>query len=187
MREAFRKMLLSMIAVLLLGGAFQTASALNVKVKAIATGLQSPVDLKEAPDGSGRLFIMEQTGTIRVVMPNGTMLPEAFLDLRASIVKQYVRFDERGAELGHQEPVERIASIRIVERDPRDPGLGFDLCSNLTLSHSRPPDTPRRSTPAASCTCSSGRSISIPSMAAPNVFPCASSMRETVPPPPKDS
>ncbi|MCZ6842954.1 MAG: PQQ-dependent sugar dehydrogenase, partial [SAR324 cluster bacterium] len=88
--------MLAVIAVFLLGWVIQPAYALNVKVKVIADGLQSPVDLKEAPDGSGRLFIVEQTGTIRVVMPDGTMRPEAFLDLRASIVKQYVRFDERG-------------------------------------------------------------------------------------------
>ncbi|MCZ6531329.1 MAG: PQQ-dependent sugar dehydrogenase [SAR324 cluster bacterium] len=88
--------MLAVIAVFLLGWVIQPAYALNVKVKVIADGLQSPVDLKEAPDGSGRLFIVEQTGTIRVVMPDGTMRPEAFLDLRASIVKQIVRFDERG-------------------------------------------------------------------------------------------
>ncbi len=77
---------------LLAGGAY----ALDVELKAIGTGLQSPVDLEEAPDGTGRLFIVEQTGTIRVVMPDGTMRPEAFLDMRGKIVDLHVRFDERG-------------------------------------------------------------------------------------------
>jgi glucose/arabinose dehydrogenase len=72
------------------------AAALDVKVEVIADGLQSPIDLKEAPDGTGRIFIMEQTGAIRVVNADGTMRPEPYLDLRAKIVKQYVRFDERG-------------------------------------------------------------------------------------------
>ena len=78
--------------------AFFAHSALALEAKAIllASGLQSPVELKESPDGTGRRFIVEQTGTIRIVMPDGKMLPGAFLDLRASIVKQYVRFDERG-------------------------------------------------------------------------------------------
>jgi len=71
-------------------------SALDVKVEAFATGLQSPIDLKEAPDGSGRIFIMNQTGSIVIVDADGTVLPKPFLDLRAQIVDQYVRFDERG-------------------------------------------------------------------------------------------
>ena len=84
------------LAVVVVGFLAPSASALNVKVKVVGTGLQSPVDLKESPDGTGRRFIVEQTGTIRIVMPDGTMRPEAFLDLRKSIVTQYVRFDERG-------------------------------------------------------------------------------------------
>ena len=70
--------------------------ALDVQVKAFATGLQSPVDLKEVPDGSGRIFIMQQTGAIVVVNADGTVRPEPFLDLRAKIPQLYVRFDERG-------------------------------------------------------------------------------------------
>ena len=70
--------------------------AMDVQVKAFATGLQSPVDLKEVPDGSGRIFIMQQTGAIAVVNADGTVRPEPFLDLRAKIPQLYVRFDERG-------------------------------------------------------------------------------------------
>jgi glucose/arabinose dehydrogenase len=74
----------------------QPASALDVKLEVVADGLQSPIDLKEAPDGSGRLFIAEQTGAIRIVMADGKVKPEPFLNLSRSIVKMYVRFDERG-------------------------------------------------------------------------------------------
>ena len=74
----------------------QPVSALDVKLEPLATALQSPIDLKESPDGTGRIFIVEQTGTIRVVMPDGNVRPEPFLDLSRSIVKMYVRFDERG-------------------------------------------------------------------------------------------
>ena len=72
------------------------AAALDVKVEEFAIGLQSPIDLKEVPDGSGRIFIMNQTGAINIVMADGTMRPEPFLDLRAKIPSLYVRFDERG-------------------------------------------------------------------------------------------
>ena len=71
-------------------------SALDVKLEVVATALQSPIDLKESPDGTGRLFIAEQTGTVRIVMVDGSVRPEPFIDLSRSIVRQYVRFDERG-------------------------------------------------------------------------------------------
>jgi glucose/arabinose dehydrogenase len=74
----------------------QPALAADVKLEVLADGLQSPIDLKEAPDGSGRIFIAEQTGTVRIVMPDGTVRPEPFIDLSRSIVRLYVRFDERG-------------------------------------------------------------------------------------------
>ncbi len=72
------------------------ALALEVKAEVFASGLQSPVDLKEVPDGSGRIFIMQQTGAIVVINADGSMRPEPFLDLRAKIIDQYVRFDELG-------------------------------------------------------------------------------------------
>ena len=72
------------------------ALALEVKVEVFASGLQSPVDLKEVPDGSGRIFIMQQTGAIVVINADGSIRPEPFLDLRAKIIDPYVRFDERG-------------------------------------------------------------------------------------------
>ncbi len=44
----------------------------------IASGLQRPVDLQ--PKGSGRLFIIEKTGRIRII-ENGQLLSEPFLDI----------------------------------------------------------------------------------------------------------
>jgi glucose/arabinose dehydrogenase len=55
-----------------------------VKLTRVAGGLASPVYLTYAPDGSGRLFIVEQIGRIRVVK-NGTLLPAPFLDIRSLV------------------------------------------------------------------------------------------------------
>ena len=44
----------------------------------IASGLTRPVDLQA--DGSGRLFILEKSGRIRI-LENGQLLPEPFLDI----------------------------------------------------------------------------------------------------------
>jgi glucose/arabinose dehydrogenase len=50
----------------------------------IARGLDRPVGMADAGDGSGRLFILEQTGQIRI-WQMGSLLPEPFLDLRGTV------------------------------------------------------------------------------------------------------
>jgi len=47
----------------------------------VTIGLNRPVDIVHAGDGSGRLFILEQPGVIRVLL-NGQLQPDPFLDLR---------------------------------------------------------------------------------------------------------
>jgi multimeric flavodoxin WrbA len=49
-----------------------------------------------AGDRSGRLFIVDQVGAIRVLDAGGTLRSEPFLDLRSSIVPLMPDFDERG-------------------------------------------------------------------------------------------
>ena len=136
------------LAVVVVGFLAPSASALNVKVKVVGTGLQSPVDLKESPDGTGRRFIVEQTGTIRIVMPDGTMRPEAFLDLRKSIVTQYVRFDERGTlGLAFHPKYKSNGKFYVHYRTPIDPktaGLRHEIFGNHTtfVSEFKVSDTP---------------------------------------------
>ncbi|HEY2598069.1 MAG TPA: PQQ-dependent sugar dehydrogenase, partial [Candidatus Dormibacteraeota bacterium] len=64
-----------------------SASADNraVKFTKVAGGLQSPVYLTGAGDGSGRLFVVEQAGLIRVIK-NGRVLPTPFLDIRSLVI-----------------------------------------------------------------------------------------------------
>ncbi|MGD8751910.1 MAG: PQQ-dependent sugar dehydrogenase [Anaerolineales bacterium] len=47
----------------------------------VASGLNKPVGMTHADDGSGRLFVIEQAGLIRIVQ-NGELLPTPFLDIR---------------------------------------------------------------------------------------------------------
>ena len=65
-------------------GAFNPL-AVNLTLTSVASGLSSPVLVTHAGDGSGRLFIVEQTGTIRIIK-GGTLLPTPFLSLSASIL-----------------------------------------------------------------------------------------------------
>jgi glucose/arabinose dehydrogenase len=67
-----------------------------VGVRTVAEGLTSPVTLTSPGDGSGRLFVVDQAGLIRVLMPDGTLRPEPFLDVRSRMVALMPGFDERG-------------------------------------------------------------------------------------------
>jgi glucose/arabinose dehydrogenase len=57
-----------------------------VTLTPIATGLSQPVLVTNAGDGSGRLFVVEQGGIIRVIK-NGTLLPRPFLDISSVVSK----------------------------------------------------------------------------------------------------
>jgi hypothetical protein len=52
----------------------------------VVSTLVSPTVITHAGDGSGRLFVVEQAGRIRVVRSGGTLLPLPFLDISGRIV-----------------------------------------------------------------------------------------------------
>ena len=60
------------------------AGAANVVLTPIAGGLDAPVHVTSARDGSGRLFVVEQTGLIRIIQ-GGVVLGTPFLDLSDAI------------------------------------------------------------------------------------------------------
>ncbi|MBW2418681.1 MAG: PQQ-dependent sugar dehydrogenase [Deltaproteobacteria bacterium] len=66
-----------------------------IEFETVASGLTAPLGVTHAGDGSGRLFVYEQTGQIRIV-DGGTLLPAPFLDISASLVAINPFFDERG-------------------------------------------------------------------------------------------
>jgi glucose/arabinose dehydrogenase len=61
----------------------------------IAEGFTSPVALIAPADGSQRLFVVDQTGLIWILL-NGERLQRPFLDLRGRVVKLNSFYDERG-------------------------------------------------------------------------------------------
>ncbi|HVT44354.1 MAG TPA: PQQ-dependent sugar dehydrogenase [Thermoanaerobaculia bacterium] len=56
----------------------------SIVLSPLVSSLQSPVGAAHAGDGSGRLFILEQAGRIRVFQ-NGALLPEPFLDIAGRV------------------------------------------------------------------------------------------------------
>ena len=56
-----------------------------IQLTPVVTGLSSPTFVTNAGDGSNRLFIVEQGGTIRVLQ-HGSTTPTLFLDIHAKVV-----------------------------------------------------------------------------------------------------
>jgi glucose/arabinose dehydrogenase len=52
----------------------------SVRLEPTASGFAQPVHVADANDGSGRLFVVERGGTIRIV-EHGTVRPDPFLDI----------------------------------------------------------------------------------------------------------
>ena len=56
----------------------------HITLARVASGFSSPLDLENAGDGTGRLFVVEQAGTIRILQ-NGAVLATPFLDITAKV------------------------------------------------------------------------------------------------------
>jgi len=69
---------------------------IDVSLEPVAGGFVAPLMLTDAGDGTGRLFVVDQVGTVSVIGGNGTLLEEPFLDVRDRMVTLNPTFDERG-------------------------------------------------------------------------------------------
>src|SRR6185369_4455684 len=56
----------------------------SVTLTPVVAGLSSPVDLQATDDSTGRLFVVEQAGTIRILQ-GGALLATPFLDIRTRV------------------------------------------------------------------------------------------------------
>jgi uncharacterized protein (TIGR03437 family) len=73
-----------LIAWLLTATVAFSADAPPIRLNRIAAGFQMPVDVRFPSDGSGRMFVVEQGGRIRIVK-NGSSLAAPFLDWRRKV------------------------------------------------------------------------------------------------------
>jgi uncharacterized protein (TIGR03437 family) len=54
----------------------------QIRLAPVTSGFTGPTDVQNARDGSGRLFIVQQDGIVRILR-DGTLLPQPFLDIRS--------------------------------------------------------------------------------------------------------
>lgn len=72
-------------------------AAIHLNWELVASGLVLPILVTNAGDGSGRLFVVEQTGRIRIIGPDGTPLAVDFLNLGSTGLNRVAYAgDERG-------------------------------------------------------------------------------------------
>lgn len=72
------------------------ASSPIIRVKTVADGLTAPMTAVTPNDSTGRLFIVDQVGTIRILYANGTFQKEPFLDVSSKMIELSPSYDERG-------------------------------------------------------------------------------------------
>ncbi|MDW8140876.1 MAG: PQQ-dependent sugar dehydrogenase [Candidatus Bipolaricaulota bacterium] len=71
------------------------ATVSQIELQQIATGFARPVYVTHAGDGSGRLFVVEQAGIIKIIR-DGRTLATPFLDIRDRVEMGARMSDERG-------------------------------------------------------------------------------------------
>ena len=59
--------------------------SLGIELEPVADGLESPLYVTHAGDGSGRLFVLEQIGRIRILQ-KGNLIADPFLDISSLVV-----------------------------------------------------------------------------------------------------
>ena len=76
-----RRLLIPFVLALFFLVGFARPARGDITLLPLVSGLTSPVDIANAGDNSGRLFIVEQSGRIRIIQ-NGTLLTTPFLDIQ---------------------------------------------------------------------------------------------------------
>ncbi len=75
---------------------FNPPPAGSYDLKLVADNLVSPITVSSSPDETKRLFIVDQVGKIWIVIGDGNMLPNPFVDISSKMVSLSPFYDERG-------------------------------------------------------------------------------------------
>lgn len=89
----------SSLAAILSRGSSQTvilAGAQPVGLSRIAGDFIAPMMVTGANDSSGRMFVVDQIGVVKIIRPDGTVGTTPFLDIRDRMVPLAGTYDERG-------------------------------------------------------------------------------------------
>jgi glucose/arabinose dehydrogenase len=95
--KAFSSFIILFIGIIFLSFIPQQTSLppLNVKLTQVARGLTSPVGMAAPNDGSNRLFVIEQTGKIKIIK-NGEVVSTPFLNVSDKLDGLNIAYSEKG-------------------------------------------------------------------------------------------
>lgn len=62
----------------------------KIELVKVAGGLLDPINVASPDDGTGRLFVVERMGTIRVIDKDGKLLDKPFLDITPTVQSQFL-------------------------------------------------------------------------------------------------
>jgi glucose/arabinose dehydrogenase len=68
----------------------------DLDLKLVADEFVSPVALVDAPDGSKRLFVVDQIGKVWIIDEHGKKSSQPFIDISSKLVALQTSYDERG-------------------------------------------------------------------------------------------
>lgn len=83
------------VTIMLLAGCNNNPTP-SLQIELFARGFTNPTACASPQDGSGRVFVTEQTGTVKVMDRTGNVLKEPFIDISARMVNPSVTYDESG-------------------------------------------------------------------------------------------
>jgi glucose/arabinose dehydrogenase len=82
----------AVVFTLLAGSVISATAGPTVALELVAGGFDKPLYVTASGDGSGQLFVVEQfTGRVRVILPDGTVQPEPFLDLHGQVSQGFLQ------------------------------------------------------------------------------------------------
>ncbi len=68
----------------------------EIALELLADGFTTPVEFVSSYDGTGRMFLVDQIGVVKIINNQGEVLEDNFLDLRNRMVELSPNFDEKG-------------------------------------------------------------------------------------------
>lgn len=103
-----------------------------VTLELVADNLVSPLGATEAPDGSKRLFILDQAGKVWIVDKNGAKLGTPFIDVTGMMVPLNAGYDERGLlGFAFHPDYKQNGKFYIYYNRPRREGTSFNNLSRI--------------------------------------------------------